>query len=142
MLLMTDISPNLSFETIMKINHSVYYKVLTRWTKTVIFGKKGDSSNNNHNAVSIVLDVWQDKRLPVERTKIQADGKPTKKTSFSHSLSIPPRWSSRANKWMGPDRIFKRLSGETENPHIRLVYETYPSLYSTRAFNRGCKKYI
>lgn len=38
----------------------------------------GDNSNNNHNAVSIVLDVWQDKRLPVERTKIQADGKPMK----------------------------------------------------------------
>jgi len=67
----------------------------------VIFGKKGDSSNNNHSAVSIVLDVWQDKRLPVERTKIQADGKPTKKTSFSHSLPTPNPLGGRQEQTSG-----------------------------------------
>lgn len=45
-----------------------------------IWRKDDSNDNNNHNTLSIVLDVWQDKRLPVERTKIQADGKLTKKT--------------------------------------------------------------
>jgi len=55
----------------------------------VIHGEKSDSSNNNHYAVSIVLDVWQDKRLPVERTKILTDEKSTKKTSSFLSLCHP-----------------------------------------------------
>jgi len=109
----------------------------------VIFGKKGDRSNNNHNAVSIVLDVWQDKRLPVERTKIQADGKPTKKTSFSHSLSIPLSGRQEQTSGWALTEFLKGYRAKRKIPTSdSCTRHTLLSLYSTRTFNRGCKKYI
>lgn len=52
-----------------------------------IQGKRRDSGKITiTTVVSIVLDVQQDKRLPVEGPKIRADGKPAKKTSSALSV--------------------------------------------------------
>lgn len=52
--------------------------------------RKSDRNNNNNHSpvVSIVLDVWQDKRLSVERTKIQADVKPAQRANVRFSSHI------------------------------------------------------
>lgn len=126
-------------------------EVLTRWTETVIFAVKAIAiiiTITTHCRLFWTYGKINDFQLKGQKFKLTEN--PRKKMSppplslsilLSHSspfslflplflsiLSIYPWWSSRANKWMGPDRIFKRLSGETENPHIRLMYKTYPSL--------------
>lgn len=56
------------------VNKAEEKRVVVLWG-----GSDGDNNNNNNNpngSVSIVLDVQQDKWLPVERTNIQADEPP------------------------------------------------------------------
>lgn len=81
-------------------------------------------NNNNREEMSIVVDVYafgeiNDFRLEEQKFK------PTE--NLRHLFfPLPHHWSSRANKWTGPDRIFKRLADQipTSPPQTACVYKT------------------